>query len=43
MGIRVLSSAQLKVEVRVFRQLDEAERWPEFTAGHGHPLEKVYP
>ena len=43
MGIRVLSSARLKVEVRVFRQLDEAERWPELTAGHGHPLEKVYP
>ncbi len=43
MGIRVLSSAQPKVEVRVFRRLDEAERRPEFTAGHGDPLEKVYP
>jgi len=32
-----------KVEVHVFRQLDEAERWLDLPAGYGGPLERVYP
>ncbi len=32
-----------KVEIHVFRQLDEAERWLELPAGYGDQLEKVYP
>lgn len=31
------------MEVRVFRQLDEAERWLELPKGYGDQLEKIYP
>ena len=32
-----------KMEVRVFRQLDDAQRWLELTAGYDDQLERVYP